>query len=99
MLAQKRNTTPQENIDEEMNGKPIAQSHRSYEMEVTSPIENISSNQPLNITYKIKNDLGNTLSKFEIAHEKNMHFISIRKDLQYSSNCTLTIIHEQMSFP
>jgi P-type Cu+ transporter len=68
---------------EKMNGKPVAQSHRSYEMEVTSPIENISSSEPVNITYKIKNDLRNTLSKFEVAHEKIMHFIAIRKDLQH----------------
>jgi hypothetical protein len=52
-------------------------------MEITSPTENISPNQPINITYKIKNDLGNALSKFEVTHEKIMHFISIRKDLQY----------------
>ena len=68
---------------EEMNQKQIAQSHRSYEMEVTSPIENINANEPASITYKIINDLGNTVSQFEIAHEKIMHFILVRKDLQY----------------
>jgi hypothetical protein len=83
LLSQKRSTASKGKNVEEMNDRPTAQGDRSYQMEVTSSTENINPNQPINITYKIKNDLGNTLSKFEVAHEKSMHFISIRKDLQY----------------
>ena len=64
-------------------GQPVAQSHRSYNIEVTSNTDGIQPNQPIKFSYKIKNDKGEILKNFEVAHEKIMHFIVVRKDLQY----------------
>lgn len=61
----------------------VTQSHRSYEMEVTSENNQLVPNQTTTFTYKVKKDIGNTLNQFEIAHEKIMHFIAVRKDLQH----------------
>lgn len=60
----------------------IIQSHRSYEIEVTSNTDNIKPQQPATFTYRIKNDKGEILKDYEIAHEKIMHFILVRHDLQ-----------------
>lgn len=66
----------------EENTQPADQSHRSYQLEVTSDIKNIKPNQPTAITYRIKNDKGDILKNYEVTHEKIMHFITVRKDLQ-----------------
>ncbi len=58
------------------------QSHRSYELEVTSDTKNIKPGEPIEFSYKIKNDLSDVLIDFETVHEKIMHFILVRKDLQ-----------------
>lgn len=62
---------------------PVAQSHRSYEIEVVSGVANVKPQQSARIIYKIKNDKGEILKNFAIAHEKIMHFILVRHDLQY----------------
>ena len=62
--------------------QPVTQGQRSYEPEITSDTTNIKPNQPTKFSYKIKNDKGEILKKYEIAHEKIMHFIVVRKDLQ-----------------
>jgi len=62
--------------------QPAAQGQRSYEPEVTSNTTNIKPNQSIKFSYKIKNDKGEILKNYEIAHEKIMHFIVVRKDLQ-----------------
>ena len=67
---------------EETNTQPVAQSHRSYELEVTSDTTDIKPNQPVAISYKIKNDKGEILKNYAVTHEKIMHFILVRKDLQ-----------------
>lgn len=64
------------------NNQPI-QSHRSYEVETVSALDNIQPNQATKIAYKIKDDQGNILKDFDVVHEKIMHFIVVRKDLQY----------------
>jgi hypothetical protein len=66
-----------------VNNKPVDQSHRSYEIEVTEkPKANqITLNKPTTIKYRIKNDEGDIVTDFAIAHEKIMHFIVVRKDL------------------
>jgi hypothetical protein len=66
----------------EENTQAIDQSHRSYQLEVTSDIANIQPNQPTTITYRIKNDKGDILKNYAVTHEKIMHFITVRKDLQ-----------------
>lgn len=68
---------------EDMVGKPVAPSHRSYKIEVTSNTSNIKPDQKATIKYKIKNDKGEPLKNYEIVHEKIMHFITVRKDLQH----------------
>lgn len=76
------NTSMQGGTIDEASGKPVAQSHRGYEMEVTSSLEKVKPNVSVVLTYKIKNDKGEVLKQFEIAHEKIMHFIAVRSDLQ-----------------
>ena len=61
----------------------IIQSHRSYELEVTSDTSNIKPKRPTTLSYKIKNERGEVLKNYETAHEKIMHFIVVRNDLQY----------------
>lgn len=62
---------------------PVAQSHRSYEMQITSGDKKIKPAELHRVTYKIKNDKDEILKNFEIVHEKIMHLIIVRKDLQY----------------
>lgn len=83
LFKQKQSFTPQGHNMEEMNGRPVAQSHRSYEIEVTSKSDNINPNQPAVFKFKIKNDKGDTLKNYSVVHTKIMHFIIVRKDLQY----------------
>jgi hypothetical protein len=76
-------STIQGNKGESVTNKPVDQSHRSYEIEV---IEKPTANQiiltePTTIEYRIKDDEGNIVTDFAIAHEKVMHFIVVRKDL------------------
>lgn len=62
--------------------QPIAQSHRSYDIQVTSDISSLKPGQAAKITYKIINDKKEVVKDFIVAHEKLMHFILVRKDLQ-----------------
>lgn len=62
--------------------QPVAQSHRGYTLQVVSGISNLKPGQETEITYKIINDKGEVLKNFETVHEKIMHFILVRKDLQ-----------------
>lgn len=80
-----RGTTPtgQGHVMEDTSGNTVVQSHRSYEIEVLSKTENIQSKQRTTIRYRIKNDKGEILKNYEVAHEKIMHFILVRHDLQY----------------
>jgi hypothetical protein len=73
----------QSNKGESVNNKPADQSHRSYEIEVIEkPTGNqITLNEPTTIKYRIKDDKGDIVTDFAIAHEKIMHFIVVRKDL------------------
>lgn len=61
----------------------VVQSHRSYEIEVTQkpPANQLPLNKPVTIDYRIKNDKGEIVKNFAIAHEKLMHVIVVRKDL------------------
>ncbi len=67
---------------EDMNITPAAQSHRSYNLEVTSKTESIKPNTEAEYRYIIKNDKREVLKDFATVHEKIMHFIVVRKDLQ-----------------
>lgn len=58
------------------------QSHRGYDVQVTSDTRNIRPGQTTKISYKIVNDKKEVLKDFTVAHEKLMHFILVRKDLQ-----------------
>lgn len=68
---------------ESVNNNPPIQNYRSYKVEAVSSLNNIQPGQPTNIIYKIKDDQGNILKDFDVVHEKIMHFIIVRKDLQY----------------
>jgi hypothetical protein len=73
----------QSNKGESVNNKSVDQSQRSYAIEVTEkPTANqITLHEPATIKYRIKNDKGDVVTDFAIAHEKIMHFIVVRKDL------------------
>lgn len=60
----------------------VVQSHRSYQVEVLSNTTGIKPQEPRKVVYKIKNDKGDILKNYEVAHQKIMHFIVVRKDLQ-----------------
>lgn len=61
----------------------VAQSQRSYNLKLTSDIGGIQPGQTTKISYEIINDKGEVLKDYTVAHEKIMHFIVVRKDLQY----------------
>lgn len=61
---------------------PVVQSHRSYSMQLTSDSENIQPGKVAKISYKIVNDKNEVLKDYTVAHEKIMHLILVRKDLQ-----------------
>lgn len=69
-------------MDHDMSSMSTAQSHRGYDVEVTSDTSNIRPGQSAKISYKIVNDKKEVLKDFTVAHEKIMHFILVRKDLQ-----------------
>jgi hypothetical protein len=66
-----------------VNNKPGDQSDRTYAIDVIEkpPANKTPLNEPTTIKYKIKNDKGDIVTDFAIAHEKIMHFIVVRKDL------------------
>lgn len=85
--AQKDNSTENNNmVDHAAMGHdtsaPVDQSHRGYNLQLTSSADNIKPGQPTKISYKVTNDKGEVLKDFTVAHEKIMHFILVRKDLQ-----------------
>jgi hypothetical protein len=75
--------TIQSNRGESVNNKPGDQSDRTYAIDVIEkpPANQTLLNEPTTIKYKIKNDKGDIVTDFAIAHEKIMHFIVVRKDL------------------
>jgi hypothetical protein len=68
---------------EHTSGRLMDQSHRSYGIEVIQKPkpEEINLNQSVTLKYKIKNDKGEVVKDFLVAHDKLMHFIIVRKDL------------------
>lgn len=75
-------STNKSNAPENSSEQPIAQSHRGYDVQVTSDTKYIKPGQATKVTYKILNDKKEVLKDFTVAHEKIMHFILVRKDLQ-----------------
>ena len=62
---------------------PAVRSPPRYSVEVTSGAERILPATDTTIAYRIMNDRGETVKGFSIAHEKLMHLIVVRKDLQH----------------
>lgn len=54
----------------------------NYMLEISSPSQNLQPNVLHRITFKVKNENGETLKNFEVVHEKILHLIVVRKDLQ-----------------
>lgn len=61
---------------------PVVQSHRSYTADIVSDATNIDPGKEWMFTYRIRNDRGEALKDFAVVHEKIMHLIVVRKDLQ-----------------
>lgn len=62
---------------------PAVESHRSYTADVLSDVTNIAPGKARTFTYRIRSDREEVLKDFAIAHEKLMHLILVRKDLQH----------------
>jgi hypothetical protein len=75
----------QSNKEKPIQNKLGDQSHSSYEIDVIEkPTANqITLNELTTIKYRIKDDEGDIVTDFAIAHEKVMHFIVVRKDLTH----------------
>ncbi len=56
---------------------------QNYEFELTSDIKNVPNQTPILITFRIRNSKGDVVKKFEIAHDRLMHFFVVKKDLMY----------------
>ena len=83
--SQKEKTVPQQTGEHGTTPgghQQVTRGLRSYEPEITSDNINIRPNQPIKFSYKIKNDKGEVLKNYETVHEKIMHFIVVRRDLQ-----------------
>jgi hypothetical protein len=80
---QNTNTADHASQGHDSPGQPVAQSHRSYNVQVTSNTSSIKPGQTTKITFKVLNDRQEVLKDFTVAHEKLMHFILVRKDLQH----------------
>jgi hypothetical protein len=76
------NTVDHAAMGHDSSGQPVAKSHRGYDVQVTSDTSNIRPGQATKINYKIVNDKKEVVKDFTVAHEKLMHFILVRKDLQ-----------------
>lgn len=61
--------------------KPITKPGGSYQLEVTSDTTNINPKTATKFSFRVKDTSGEVFKKYEIAHEKLMHFIGVRKDL------------------
>lgn len=61
----------------------VPQSHRSYKLAVCSDMKNMQPGKKTNITFMVRNDQEKTVKNFAVVHDKIMHFIVIRKDLQH----------------
>ncbi len=79
--SSKKTSNPNISMEGNMSDTPI-QSHRSYDVQITSDTSNIKPGQVTKITYQIVNERKEVLKDFTVAHEKLMHFILVRKDLQ-----------------
>jgi hypothetical protein len=58
------------------------QSHRTYSMKPASSNNALKPGQLGTYAFSIIDEQGNTLKDFATVHEKQMHFIVVRKDLQ-----------------
>lgn len=61
---------------------PVVQSHRSFTLKSDASSKNYQPQQPTTYTFFIANDQGTTVRDFATVHEKIMHLIVVRKDLQ-----------------
>lgn len=53
-----------------------------YTAELLTSLDNVQANKPVNLRYRIKDGV-NVVKDFAVSHEKLMHLILVRQDLQY----------------
>lgn len=61
------------------NGGAPVQSHRTYSLKALAD-KDYMPNQPTEYSFQIIDERGQILKDFDIVHEKQMHFIAVRKD-------------------
>lgn len=62
--------------------QPVIQSHRSYHIESNADSATIVPKQAVDYTFSIVDERGETKKDFATVHEKIMHVIVVREDLQ-----------------
>ncbi len=72
-------TTPS---DDQGSGRPVIQSHRSFTLKSDVSTKTYQPNVSSPYTFSIVDDRGATIKDFATVHEKVMHLILVRKDLQ-----------------
>ena len=79
------NSSSRTKVDENIHDEPneqVVQSHRSYNMELISSDQGMQPGKQVKISYKIVNDEKEIVKDFEVVHDKIMHLIVVRKDLE-----------------
>lgn len=61
---------------------PVVQSHRSFTLQSDAATKTFQPNIPTSYAFSVVDDQGNTIKDFATVHEKNMHLIIVRQDLQ-----------------
>ncbi len=69
-------------LDLQTNNNSLDKSNLGYDLKITSIPENIIPNEPTKIVFVIVNEQDEVVKDYTISHEKIMHFILVRKDLQ-----------------
>lgn len=77
-------TSPQQFGEEDLTTSPVVQGHRSFTLKSDASSKSYQPKQPATYTFSIVDDQGTTLksNNFATVHEKIMHVIIVRKDLQ-----------------
>jgi hypothetical protein len=83
----------------------MGHSHRGYYLVLTWGMKTLRPKQPTPVSFTITDDHGAVLKHFAISHEKQMHLIVVREDLQHFQHLhptfdgTTGTFHTDITFP
>lgn len=81
-IPQVKETPTEQSGKEDSASVPVIQSHWSFNVRSDASSRRYQPQQPTVYTFSIVDDQGTTIKDFATVHEKIMHIIVIRKDLQ-----------------